>query len=207
MVITTCTASLCNRPKSGFKEKLLWEHALGTAAISRLLAADCTCPDGEEAFIAGLVHDVGKVVMDANLQDRYQTIIANVYNAQADSFEVAERATFGFDHAEVGFLVARTWGLPPAIAESVGYHHDPAGAVVDPQLCAIVSLANALCVKLELGPHQRPDLDLATLPATTQLGLPTDGLDRLMARAAACAAAELEPYCPVWSSPYNGQAA
>ena len=177
------------------------------ATVSRLIATDCTYPDSEEAFITGLVHDVGKVVMDANLRDRYEKIIVSVYNLEADSFVEAERMMFGFDHAEVGFLVARAWGLPPAIAESVRYHHDPASAVVDPQLCAIVSLANGLSVKLELGPHQRPVLELAALPATEQLGLSTDGLDRLLARAAARAAAELEPYSPVWSSRYDGQAA
>ena len=115
--------------------------------------------------------------MDAKLRDRYEPVIENVYSAEADSFVEAERAMFGFDHAEVGFLVARTWGLPPAVAESVRYHHDPASAAADPQLCAIVSLANALCVKLGLGPRKRPDLDLAALPATEQLGLTTDRLD------------------------------
>ena len=198
MVIATCTESVYRHPHSGFKDQILWEHALGTAAISRLIAAECDYPAGEEAFIAGLLHDVGKVVMDAKLRERYKTIIANVSNAEADSFVEAERAMFGVDHAEVGFLVVRSWGLPPAIVESVRYHHDPASAIADPQLCAIVSLANALCVKLELGPHQRPDLDLAALPACEQLGLTTGGLNRLMARAAACAAAELEPYASVW---------
>ena len=70
-----------------------------------------------------------------------------------------------------------------------------------------VSLANALCVKLELGPHQRPDLDLAALPATEQLGLTTDRLDSLLARAAVRAAEELEPYNSVWPSRADDQPA
>ena len=206
MVITICTQSVYCRPQSSFKDQILWEHALGTAAISRLIATDCAFPAAEEAFIAGLLHDVGKVIMDAKLRDRYETVIENVYSAQADSFVEAERAMFGFDHSEVGFLVARTWGLPPEVVESVRYHHDPASAVAAPQLCAIVSLANALCVKLGLGPHQRPDLDLTVLAATEQLALTTDRLDGLMLRAAPCAAAELEPYGSVWLSRGNDHA-
>ena len=91
MVVTTCTQSVYRRQESGFKDQILWEHALGTAAISRLIATDCAYPAGEEAFIAGLLHDVGKVVMDANLRDRYETVIKNVYSAEADSFVEAER--------------------------------------------------------------------------------------------------------------------
>ena len=127
--------------------------------------------------------------------------------AEADSFVEAERAMFGFDHTEVGFLVAEKWGLPSGTAESVRCHHDPASAFVDPQLCAIVSLANALCVKLGLGPHQRPDLDLADLSATELLGFTPDQLDRFLARASTCAAAELEPYASVWRSQGDGHAA
>lgn len=204
MAITICTQALYRRPTSGFRDQLLWEHALGTAAINRLIATDCAYPAGEEAFIAGLVHDVGKVVMYAKLGDRYEKVIAQVYNAEAESFVEAERAMFGFDHTEVGFLVATRWGLPTATAELVRCHHDPASAVADRQLCAIVSMTNAICIKLGLGPHQRPDSDLAAQSANKLLGFTPDQLDELLARAAPCAAAELEPYGLVWTSQGDG---
>ena len=198
LAVTACAESVYRGGASAFTDQMLWEHSVGAAAVSRLVAAECAYPAPEEAFIAGLVHDVGKVVMSGRLPARYEEVISSVYNGKADSFMEAERAMFGFDHAEVGFLVVQGWGLPPDIAESVRFHHDLASAVDEPHLCAVVSLANALCVKLELGPHQRPDLDLTLLPASEQLGLTGDRLDALLADASARASAELAPYAPMW---------
>ena len=75
----------------------------------------------------------------------------------------------------------RTRGcFPPAIAETIRFHHDPAQASTDRGLCATVSLANSLCVKAALGPDQQPDLDLETLLSATMLELDPDQLEELM---------------------------
>ena len=70
-----------------------------------------------------------------------------------------------------------------------------------------MNLANTLCVKIGLGPHQRPDLDLTALSGTELLGFTTDQLERLLVRAASCAAGELEPYASVWLSRGDGHVA
>jgi HD-like signal output (HDOD) protein len=182
LVLAACAETLYRRGGSGFSDTVLWDHVRGAAFLSRLLADKCAYPGGEQAFIAGLVHDVGKVVMDRNLRDPYEKVIALVESGESDSFVEAERDVLGFDHTEVGCLVAQKWGLPEAIAEAVRHHHDPEHAVVDPQLCAIVSLANSACVKLQLGLEQQPDLDLASLTAAGQLGASAELLDLLMER-------------------------
>jgi hypothetical protein len=66
------------------------------------------------------------------------------------------------------------WSLAPALCEAVQLHHQPMGAEIDPTLCAIVSLANSLCVKLGLGPELDPDLELSELDSTLMLTLSPD---------------------------------
>ena len=133
-----------------------------------------------EAYIGGLLHDVGKVVLDANLTDEYQVVIERVYNENL-SFIEAENETFGFDHTEVGAIVVERWNLAPALAEAVRLHHQPLGAEIDPTLCAIVSLANSLCVKLGIGPERDSDLNLAELESTLMLTLAPERLSEIAA--------------------------
>jgi putative nucleotidyltransferase with HDIG domain len=182
LVLAACAETLYRRGGNGFSDTVLWDHVRGAACLSRFLADHCGYAAGERAFIAGLVHDVGKVVMDRNLREPYDKVVALVESGEADSFVEAERDVLGFDHTEVGCLVARKWSLPEAIAEAVRHHHDPEQAVVDPKLCAIVSLANSVCVKLQLGLEHQPDLDLASLSAASQLGVSEELLDLLMER-------------------------
>lgn len=96
---------------------------------------------------------------------------------------VAERDVFGFDHAEVGFLVVESWQLPLAIGEAVRYHHDTGRAVIDPSLCALIGLANGICIKLEIGPEKQPDLDLEAISTNSVLRLSGEYLCEVTARA------------------------
>jgi putative nucleotidyltransferase with HDIG domain len=184
LMIAACTESLLDGPKSGFKDRILWEHSLGVAYASQVVARKVGPLLVEEAFVAGLMHDVGKSVLDRNFHDRYLTLIGHIYNGSAASFVEAERAAFGFDHAVVGGLVAQKWNLAPSMEEVVRLHHEPELATVAPELSAIVNLANGICVKLGCGPEKRPDLELTDLPAAKLLGLGPDALEGLRDEAA-----------------------
>jgi putative nucleotidyltransferase with HDIG domain len=176
-VVAASTESLFRSKNSRFQDRILWEHSLAVALASRLVAHAARYPAGDEAFTAGLLHDIGKVVLDANFGDEYRTVLEHVYNEGA-TFVEAERDIFGFDHAEVGAVVVDKWNLAPHLRDAVRDHHSPPpdGSQA---LCSIVSLGNALAVKLGLGPEKFPDLDLASHEATLVLGLDGDTLDRL----------------------------
>jgi putative nucleotidyltransferase with HDIG domain len=184
LMIAACTESLLDNPRSGFKDRILWEHSLGVAYASQVVAAKVGPRLADEAFVAGLMHDVGKSVLDRNFRDRYHELIGEVYNGTVVSFAEAERAAFGFDHALVGGFVARKWNLAAELEEVVRLHHEPERATVSPELCAIVSLANGICVQLGCGPQKRPDLELAGLPAARLLGLDGHALEALRDEAA-----------------------
>lgn len=170
VVLAGVSETLHQSKRSCFKDKILWEHSMAVGLASRIIAQECRFEAPEEAFVGGLLHDVGKVVLDANQPDAYQSVIERVYN-DGQTFVEAEGEVFGFDHADVGALVVHRWNLAPALRESVECHHDPLAAEINPTLCAIVSLANSMCVKLEIGPERRPDLDLEALDATLMLTL------------------------------------
>lgn len=185
VVYAACTESLFRKPKSSFEDRILWEHSLATAIVARFLAKQLGHTAGEEALVAGLIHDIGKVVMDTNARDKYQWVVQRVRN-EHDTFVAAERDIFGFDHADVGGLVAHKWSLAESLVEAVRCHHNPGAATLDPGLTAIINMANGICVKLEIGPERRPDLDLASLPSSDILALDRERLDALPEQALAC---------------------
>jgi putative nucleotidyltransferase with HDIG domain len=162
------------------KNRQIWEHALAVALAASSLAQDCGYSDPEMAFTCGLMHDVGKMVLDGGLTTEYQRVLDLVYN-ERKSFVEAETEIMGFDHTEIGRMVSRKWNLPPLIEEVAGAHHNLKAAVLDPRLCAIISLADGVCVKQGIGPLKRPELKLSSLEACKILGVGSVTLEGLTA--------------------------
>ena len=180
VVLAACTESLCRSQRSSFKDRILWQHSVATGVAARVLAERVAPSSAEEAFVGGLLHDIGKMVLDGSRSVDYGSVVQRVYN-QRERFIDVEQELFGFDHGDVGGLVAEKWGLTDSLREAIALHHDPSGAVVNPTLSSIVSLANGLCVKLEIGPEKLPDLDLGLLAAVGCLGLDAAELEPLLA--------------------------
>jgi putative nucleotidyltransferase with HDIG domain len=170
VVLAGVSETLHADSRSCFKDRILWEHSVAVAIAARIIARECRYPDPEEAYTGGLLHDIGKVVLDAKLPDEYQQVLERVYN-DGQSFVDAENDVLGFDHTDVGALVVRRWSLAPPLCEAVQLHHQPMAAEIDPALCAIVSLANSLCVRLGIGPERNPALNLAEQDSTLMLTL------------------------------------
>lgn len=173
VLLAAALEGLHESKRTNFKGKILWDHALATGSLSQHLARIHGRSEPEEAFMAGLLHDIGRPVLDQMMSDKYAEVIALVKDGVAASLLSAEQRVFRFDHTDIGYVVVTSWGFPPAIAEAIRFHHDPTMAEADRPLCATVSLANSMCAKAELGPHREPDLDLASLPSTEILGLGT----------------------------------
>jgi len=123
-----------------------WRHSLVTAFGSRLLMREICTDDfsaGELAFTTGLLHDIGKIVMYLHSPADCQRVIAEAGEGEIENLE-AERATFGFDHALVGGVLATKWNLPASMSQAIMYHHSPL-AVEDPlRLTDVVHLADGL---------------------------------------------------------------
>jgi HD-like signal output (HDOD) protein len=156
--------------QTGLAQKLLWEHATGCGLAARELGAAVRYSGREEAFLAGLMHDVGKAVLFLRVPDKMSRIMQEAYNGGAD-FAASEMETLGFTHADVGQMLADKWRFALNIEEAIANHHHPEKSQTAPQLTHIVSLANSVCHRLEIGPTRKPGLDLFELESAKALGL------------------------------------
>lgn len=100
----------------------IWEHSLAVALISREVSQMLGMRGTEEAFTCGLLHDLGKIILLSNDLENYSQIAVESDEAQMLNNETQ---CFGFNHAEVGSLVARRWGLPDEVCYTILHHHNP----------------------------------------------------------------------------------
>lgn len=148
-LVTACalTGSFAETTRGSFNFKAFWRHSLATGVCAQLLARRLKIhPDS--AFTAGLLHDIGALVLATRFPDQYQSMLA--YRTLHDCSTLdAERAVFGIDHALVGSTLARHWKFPLAMQSAVGRHHlDPDAST--PALDLVVHAANTLAHALDL---------------------------------------------------------
>jgi HD-like signal output (HDOD) protein len=172
LVVTSAARNLYggNSARMGLKERLLWEHSIGSAFACRLLVAQRHPALTEEAFLAGLMHDIGKLVLNLQLPEEFEEIVQIVYNENREFHEV-ETEILGFDHARVGALLVNKWKLSPLLEEVIGMHHQSACMTTDRPLLLYLDLANRMCQKYGIGFQERPELDLCATPAGRAFGL------------------------------------
>ena len=122
-----------------------WNHSLTTAALSKKLGATLELPMQGEDFIAGLLHDIGKIVLCRQLGDRYVEVFRSA-EEHSGTLTTLENEAFGFDHADAGAALAVRWNLPQVLCNAIGYHHAaedrPLTQAADPRLAAIVRIVN-----------------------------------------------------------------
>ncbi len=128
----------------------LWRHSVTTATAARLLAERLgRRPD--EAFTAGILHDIGKLIFAVQAGADYQRVINLERTAGASSLE-AERTLLEFTHPEVGEMVAQRWNLPPRYVAAIAHHHAPAAAGEEASFAALIGLANQAAHAIADGP-------------------------------------------------------
>ncbi len=159
--------------KSGLFEQQHWEHSLGVSIAASLLAAETKMMMPEEVVIGGLIHDVGKVIINNSLPDQYSLVIDKV-NAEKIPSIVAEDAILGFNHCNVGGLIARKWKLPRNLEAIVEYHHAEHYPPFEDSgygtMCQIVQAADSMCLYMGIGMQGAVDFSKIGFE---QLGLTT----------------------------------
>ncbi|MGD2062433.1 MAG: response regulator [Nitrospirota bacterium] len=129
-----------------FRLESLWTHSLavGTLAHHIATAEQTTKSVREESLLAGLLHDVGKLILVANLPHEYEAAQA-LANRERICVTEAQRQVFGSSHPEVGAYLLRIWGIPDAVVEAVAFHHQPEASPADHfNALTAVHTANAL---------------------------------------------------------------
>ncbi len=143
----------------GIDLKDLWTHSISTAVWARGLSLRTTPrADPEEAFVAGLLHDLGKLFFCSRLREEYGKAVSRAAAEGIPLYRV-ERDLIGYDHAEVGCRLLEHWGIPVLYRGVVQHHHHPSHGFPDgsyPQtLCRIVHLANRLSRERRTRPGEK----------------------------------------------------
>ena len=153
-----------------------WHHSLLAALCSRHLAQRVPRLRAESVFVAGLLHDVGQLLLcRARPQQEQAALLMTVDAPGEPDLHVCERELLGFDHADVGGALAQLWGLPAHLAECIACHHRPAAATVAPLEVAVVHLANSLAVLAEVGSGDWLDAPAVAEVAWQRTGLTPAG--------------------------------
>lgn len=137
-----------------------WEHSFRVAALSKRISEHFNLRFQGEDFIAGLLHDIGKLVLYRQLPREYAPVFKQASASHAE-IEGLEIAAFGFDHSDAGGAVAKVWNLPETLRDAVLYHHVKDGrslnSAKDPKLAAVVRLANLAAEEDVLAPDFQPE--------------------------------------------------
>ena len=128
----------------------LYHHAVGAAVIAEKLALLTKKVDPSVAYTAGLLHDIGKVVLDQFIFSGFPLFYREL-NEKGMNFAEVEKRVFGTDHAEVGLKLAQDWSFPDSLAETIRYHHKPENAKRHKALANIVYLADLLMSRFHTG--------------------------------------------------------
>jgi putative nucleotidyltransferase with HDIG domain len=158
-----------------------WYHSLYCALAARLLARQRRLPHADSLFVAGLLHDIGQLVLFNRLPDASREVLRLAMDDPhtLDTHQ-AERKVHGFDHAQVGALLLRQWRLPPLVVECVAQHHAPTAARSYPVETAIVHIANVIATLAEINSTHLEDVPAIDPAAWKQAGIKDEVIEPTM---------------------------
>ena len=135
LVISTAIRSFSSEffdrdlPGYGQEGESLWKHSFATAIASSVVARFGKGNiSAETSFTAGIVHDIGKVLISEHMEDRVDVLLARLNKGETSDYLAGERELLGTDHCEIGGMLAENWNLPETFVESIRYHHHPSMA-------------------------------------------------------------------------------
>ncbi len=182
LVLTSCSSRYF-RDYGGAEGGLVsqWERSLASALAARIVASLRHEIDVERAYTAGLLQNIGSLVLERFARDQRQAVLTEV--EQGVPLIEAERRVLGLSHAEIGARLATRWNFPEVLIDSIRYHHQPELAVVDPSLVAAMHIGESLCWSVGYG-QGLGEVSYGVLPSVVaQVGLDgalLSGLKRLL---------------------------
>jgi len=139
-----------NSQAEEFDKHRFWEHSIACGATTRVISRHLGVKDPEEAFVGGLLHDIGKLVLDQFLTEEYLTVLHLSKEKEIPLLE-AEEKILETTHAQVGRYLAQKWNLPPTLEEAIAFHHNPTSAETELKLVSAVHLADVIVKGMGIG--------------------------------------------------------
>ena len=157
----------------------LWEHSLGCALAANVVARAAGLADPEEYSVAGLLHDLGKVVAAVQMPELHESVSQAVREQDLRWFE-AERAVMGFGHDRINAWLGRHWNLPGNIREGMSHHHSPETAQLYPETAAAVHIGDWIVRIYEYGTGGDDQAAVLSKKALDMLKLKLSDMDRIL---------------------------
>jgi putative nucleotidyltransferase with HDIG domain len=164
--------SFDGRKLPGFSLESLWSHSLEVGAVARRIMEleGVSRNSAEESFVAGMLHDIGKLVLAVNLPEDYKKTLA-ISTAERIAVCDAEEQVFGANHADVGGFILSLWGLPARVVEAITYHHNPESSATT-AMAPLVAVHVADCaVNLRASLHNESTVREPRVEFLNSLGL------------------------------------
>ncbi len=178
VIAITAVKTFSHIPHNVVNMDTFWRHSLYTAVLSRLLAKRLNVLHPERLFVAGLMHDIGSLILYHRAPETAKELLIQAAGDE-DVLHQAESEAFGFSHAAIGALLMKLWHIPEPICDAVANHHQPGMAKAGTMETAIIHMANSLANHTEIGafcelPMTELTIDEAAWP---QVGLKPEDLD------------------------------
>ncbi len=164
-----------------FNHREFWRHSIGCGAAARVISQKTDLStEGEEFFIAGLLHDLGKIVLDQHLEEEFGKVLN--YTREHDCLIVeAEEEVLDITHAELAAWLFDEWNLSESIIECAQYHHHPSRASDHQEAASIVHLADLVARTLMIGNGGDQRIPEISDFAWNMLDIPIGSMDRIYA--------------------------
>ena len=135
----------------GLPPGALWRHSTGAALAAQAFGRRLGCRELGLCFTVGLLHDIGKIVLNEFVAGAFGRIAGRVRSTGC-AFVDAEQQELGFTHADIGALAAERWGLPEGVVRGIRFHHSPAALPEPDMVVDAIHLADGACLLLGIGP-------------------------------------------------------
>jgi putative nucleotidyltransferase with HDIG domain len=138
---------------SAFTTEEFWLHCLGVGVVAKSLAAvkGLLPTEQEEYFVAGLLHDLGKLPLNNQFPEEYLQVCKSV-GKESEPFYLSEDRLLGIDHCRVGGMISQKWQLGVELVETMSYHHNPDDCTENNRdLVSTIALANQIVIELKIG--------------------------------------------------------
>lgn len=141
IVLTCSLVKVFTGGDADYDIRTFWHHSFGVGIMARKMARLLSIPGLDTAYTAGIVHNIGEVLLSTQFRRDWGAIVRLVREEEA-GFLDAELRTLGTTHCEIGLCLARQWHFPEAYCDVIAYHHAPAEAPRNQVLAALVNLAD-----------------------------------------------------------------
>jgi putative nucleotidyltransferase with HDIG domain len=181
VIITACASRYFTGNASGYdlREGELWEHAVSVGLLAEIVSKRLGWKNTLTAYTAGLLHDIGKTVLNYHVKTYFDSILTLVRESKLNFLD-AEREVLGIDHAQLGGIIAKNWRFPRDITTAIEYHHRPDQATEHQPIVALIYIVNRMVSALGIGCGVDGFLQPNQDQAFVQLGITSRMVEELL---------------------------